>query len=197
MYPDLKDYTELFVEIYTELGFKVDLIPTPSLRGLILLNDGVVDADVLRLDVIAQEYINVIVVKPELKRVSLSLICIKGVPCNRGVFADKNISILTNDRMLALIKHGEFKSIQIGNESFSRVINMLKAKRYYYAIYVVDEAIKKHFEKYFQIIELKKLSINHVIHKKHIDLLPQIQEKLRSKLPKLNLKRLENTANLG
>ena len=74
---------------------------------------------------------------------------------------------------------------------------MLKAKRYYYAIYVVDEAIKKHFEKYFQIIELKKLSINHVIHKKHIDLLPQIQEKLRSKLPKLNLKRLENTANLG
>jgi hypothetical protein len=29
VYPDLEDYTELFVNIYTELGFKVELIPTP------------------------------------------------------------------------------------------------------------------------------------------------------------------------
>jgi hypothetical protein len=62
VYPDLEDYTEFFIDIYTELGFKVGLIPTPSLRGLILLDDGVVDADVLRLNVVAEEYSNVIVV---------------------------------------------------------------------------------------------------------------------------------------
>jgi hypothetical protein len=189
-YPELDDYCELFVEIYTELGFKVELISTPSLRGLILLNEGVVDSDVLRLDVIAKKYPNVIVVKPELKRVSLSLICVKGVPCHRDVLADENISVLANERMLALIDDGEFKSIHVDNELFSSVVSMLRADRYYYAVYVIDEVIKKHFDQDFQIIELKKLSINHIIHKKNIRLLPQIQEKIRAKLPEFNRKRL-------
>jgi hypothetical protein len=191
VYPYLDDYSELFVEIYTELGFKVELIPTPSLRGLILLNDGIVDSDVVRLNVIANTYPNVIVVTPELKRVSLSLICAKGVPCYRGVLADTNISILANERMLALLDDGEFKSIHVNNELFSSVLNMLKAERYYYAIYVIDEVIKNHFTENFQIIELKKISINHVIHKKHIGLLPQIQEKIRAKLPEFNRQRLK------
>jgi hypothetical protein len=34
VYPDTDDYSELFVEIYTELGFKVELIPTPSFTGI-------------------------------------------------------------------------------------------------------------------------------------------------------------------
>jgi hypothetical protein len=193
VYPDLDDYSELFVEIYTELGFKVELIPTPSLRGLILLNDGVVDSDVVRLNVIAKTYPNVIVVTPELKRVSLSLICAKGVPCYRGVLADTSISILANERMLALLDVGEFKSIHVDNELFSSVLSMLKADRYHYAIYVIDEVIKDNFAENFQIIELKKISINHVIHKKHIGLLPQIQEKIRAKLPEFNRRRLKNT----
>ena len=191
IYPDLEDYTELFVEIYTELGFKVELIPNPSLRGLILLNDGIVDSDVLRLNVVAKEFSNVIVVQPRLKYVSLSLICVKGMPCSRSILEDKSISIMANSRMLGLLEPGEFKSIQIDNELFSSVISMLNADRYFYAIYVVDEAIKKHFEKDFQIVEIKKVSLNHVIHKRHIGLLPQIQEKLRVKLPELERKRLQ------
>lgn len=192
VYPDLEDYTALFVNIYTELGFKVELIPTPSLRGLILLNDGAVDADVLRLNIIAEEYPNVIVLYPELKQVSLSLICAKGIPCNSDILMNKNISVLANSRMLELLDPGEFESIQIDNELFSSVINMLKVGRYFYAIYVVDEVIKKHFEQDFQIIDIKKISISHVIHKKHIDLLPQIREKIRTKLPKFNRERLKN-----
>jgi hypothetical protein len=195
VYPGLDDYTALFVDIYTELGFKVELIPTPSLRGLILLNDGVVDADVLRLNPIVEEYPNLIVVQPKLKRVSLSLICTRGIPCNRGVLADKNVSILANSRMLELLDPGEFKSTQVDNELFSSVINMLKADRYFYAIYVVDEVIKKHFDQDFQIVEIKKISISHVIHKKHFGLLPQIQEKIRTKLPEFDRKRLEKNNN--
>jgi hypothetical protein len=192
VYPDIEDYSDLFVEIYSELGFKVEIIPTPSLRELILLNDGVVDSDVVRLGEIAKKYPNVIVVKPELKLVSLSLICAKGVPCNRSVLADKRVSILANDRMVGLIGKGEFKSIHVDNELFSSVVSMLKADRYYYAVYVIDEVMKKKFDEDFQTIELKKLSINHVIHKKHIGLLPQIQEKIRAKLPEFNRKRLAN-----
>ena len=193
VYPDTDDYSKLFIEIYTELGFQVELIPTPSLRGLILLNNDVVDADVLRLSLIATTYPNVIVVQPELQSASLSLICSKGVPCNQSILTNEKISILANSRMLALIDHGEFKSVHVENELFSSVLNMLKADRYNYAIYVIDDVIEKHFDQDFQIIELKKVSINHVIHKKHIGLLPQIQEKIRSKLPELVRRRLKKS----
>jgi hypothetical protein len=132
------------------------------------------------------------VLYPELKRVSLSLICAKGIPCNSDVLMNKNISVLANSRMLELLDPGEFESIQIDNELFSSVINMLKVGRYFYAIYVVDEVIKKHFEQDFQIIDIKKISISHVIHKKHVNLLPQIQEKISNKLPKFNRERLKN-----
>lgn len=193
VYPGTDDYSELFVEIYTELGFKVELIPTPSLRGLILLNNDVVDADVLRLSLIAKTYPNVIVVQPELQSASLSLICSKGVPCNRSILTNEKISILANSRMLSLIEHGEFKSVHVENELFSSVLDMLKADRYNYAIYVIDDVIKKHFDQDLQIVDLKKISIHHIIHKKHIGLLPQIQEKIRSKLPELTRRRIENS----
>jgi hypothetical protein len=193
VYPDTDVYSALFVDIYTELGFKVELIPTPSIRGLILLNNDVVDADVLRLSPIAKTYPNVIVVQPELQSASLSLICSKGVPCNQSILTNKKISILANSRMLALIEHGEFKSVHVENELFSSVLDMLKANRYNYAIYVIDDVIEKHFDQDLQIVELKKIAINHVIHKKHIGLLPQIQEKIRSKLPELTRRRLENS----
>jgi hypothetical protein len=191
VYPSIDDYSKLFIEIYTELGFQVELIPTPSLRGLILLNNNVFDADVLRLNLIAKTYPNVIVVQPALQIASLSLICTKAVLCNRSILTNKKISILANSRMLALIKHGEFKSVHVENELFSSVLNMLKADRYNYAIYVIDDVIEKHFDQDFQIIELRKVYINHVIHKKHIDLLPQIQQKIRSKLPRIISNRLK------
>jgi hypothetical protein len=168
----------------------VELIPAPSLRGLILLNDGAVDADLVRLNSVAKTFPNVIVVQPELQRVSLSLICAKGVPCNRSVLTDKNISILANGRMFSLLDLGELKANQIDIELFSSVFSMIKAKRYLYAIYVVDELIKKQFDQDFQIIEIEQLSVNHIIHKKHVGLLPQIQEKIQAKLPEFNRKRL-------
>jgi hypothetical protein len=193
VYPDTDDYSKLFVEIYTELGFKVELIPTPSLRGLILLNNDVVDADVLRLSLIAKTYPNVIVVQPKLQSATLSLICSKGVSCDRSILRNEKISILANSRMLALLEDGEFKSVHVENELFSSVLEMLKAGRYNYAIYVIDDVIEKQFDQDLQVVELKKISINHVIHKKHIGLLPQIQEKIRSKLPELTRRRLENS----
>jgi hypothetical protein len=115
------------------------------------------------------------------------------VPCNQSILTNKKISILANSRMLALIEHGEFKSVHVENELFSSVLDMLKANRYNYAIYVIDDVIEKHFDQDLQIVELKKIAINHVIHKKHIGLLPQIQEKIRSKLPELTRRRLENS----
>jgi hypothetical protein len=193
VYPDTDDYSKLFVEIYTELGFKVELIPTPSIRGLILLNNNVVDADVLRLSLIAKTYPNVIVVQPKLQSATLSLICSKGVSCDRSILTNEKISILANSRMLALLEDGEFKSVHVENELFSGVLEMLKAGRYNYAIYVIDDVIEKQFDQELQVVELKKISINHVIHKKHIGLLPQIQEKIRSKLPELTRRRLESS----
>ena len=193
MYPELEDYTDLFVDIYTELGFNVSLIPAPSVRGLILLNDGVVDADAVRLNYVAKEYPNVIVVQPELNQVDLTLLCVKGVPCTREILADENISVMAIDSAISLLKPGEFKAHQANSGAISNVPKMLKAHRYLYALFALDEAMKKQFITDFQLVKLRSMSLNHVIHKKHLDLLPQIEKKLRDKLPEFRLARAKQT----
>lgn len=193
VYPEIEDYTDLFVDIYTELGFTVSIIPTPSVRGLILLNNGVVDADVVRLSYVAKKYPNVIIVKPELNRTDLTLLCVKSVPCTKDIIADENISIMAVDNTLSLLEPGEFKAHQVNNDAVSNVPEMLKAKRYLYALFVLDDKMKKHFAREFQLVKLKSMSVNHIIHKKHIALLPQIEDKIRTKLPEFRRTRAIKT----
>ena len=128
-YPYIEDYIELFVEIYNEMGFETTLIPTPSTRGLLLLDEGTVDADVLRLSYTAKNY------------------------------------------------------------SLPNIPDMLKANRYKYALFLLDDLMERQFKTDFQSVKIKSMAIYHVVHKKHIALIPQIEEKIRTKLPEFLRKR--------
>jgi hypothetical protein len=182
-YPNIEGYAKLFEEIYTELGFETTLIPTPSLRGLRLLDQGVVDADVVRLAIAAKNHPNIIVIQPELNRANLTLFCIKGVPCTKDILTNKNITILASDSALNLFSPGEFKAQQAYTYMDWRIPKMLKADRYKYAVFVIDDLMQKQFNADFQIVKIKSIAINHFINKKHRALVPQIEEKLRKKLP--------------
>jgi hypothetical protein len=52
--------------------------------------------------------------------------------------------------MIGLIGNEEFKSIHVDNELFSSVVSMLKADRYSYAVYVIDEVIKNILTRIFK-----------------------------------------------
>lgn len=182
-YPYIKGYTELFDEIYTELGFTVTLIATPSLRGLILVNQGSADADVARIGAIAKNYDNLIVVQPELTRGYLTLICARDVPCSKEILVDSRIPIMTANQVTDLLGSDEFKALKVNISSLLSVPELLKAKRYEYAILLLDHMMEKRFSNDFQLVKIKEMSVSHIINKKYQHLLPQIEDKLREKLP--------------
>ena len=188
-YPSIEDYAAMFDEIYTELGFKVTLIPTPSLRGLHLLNNGEVDADVLRISYEAKKRPNIIIVQPELGNTDLTLLCVKHIPCSRDTLGNKKITILASKRIISLLDEGEFTAQQANSEVFTTIPHMLKANRYQYALFLMDDLLNSKFSKDFQLVKIKSISINHLIHSKHLALLPKIQEKLRAKLPEFKRNR--------
>lgn len=189
VYLNVEDYNEFFIDIYTELGFEVVMIPTPSIRGLILLNDGKVDADVVRIGNQAKKYANVIIAQPELDYANITLLCVKNKPCTREILGNEEITILTSERIISFLDKGEFKAQQASSELFSTVPSMLKANRYDYALYLMDDLLSQQLTNDFQSVKIKSMAINHVIHKKHIALLGKIEEKIRAKLPEFKRKR--------
>lgn len=184
-YPYIEDYTDLFEDIYAELGFKTTLIPTPHLRGLILLNQGVVDADVFRLANTAKNYPNIIIVQPALTRANVTLFCRKDVPCNRDILTDKSITMLVSEPTIKLLGPEEFQARQSSHSSISNIPDMLKANRYAYALFLLDDLMVSQYENEFQLVSIKSVMVHHVIHKKHLALLPLIEEKIRAKLPEV------------
>jgi hypothetical protein len=80
-YPNVSEYVELIESIYTEIGFRVRLIPVPPSRGLILLNEGKVDADVVRLKASIMKLPNILIVNPAIQEAELSMICLKDTIC--------------------------------------------------------------------------------------------------------------------
>lgn len=183
IYPDLEDYLRLIENIYTELGFAVTLLPTPANRGLVLLNGGEVDADLLRVKNVASKYPNILLVEPPLNGAELILLCVLGVRCHGDVLLDKDADILMGEGVKEEFLPGEFLAKQISVPTISSVKSMLSANRISYAIYVIDMAMGKQIQKQFHYTVLKDLSIYHLINIKHAALLPLIEAKLREKLP--------------
>jgi hypothetical protein len=184
IYPQVEPYVDLIEEIYTELGFKVTMIPTPSTRGLVMLNEGRVDADVVRLKQTAKAYPQVILVEPALKNAKLVLLCIKDIICDQSALKDRKVVILSNDGVDPYITDLNISARIENPQGTVNILDMLKAKRANYGFFLMDG--KTDFTQDFQMWEIKEISVYHVIHKKHADLLPLIQQKLFEKLPAFN-----------
>lgn len=179
-------YTQLVRSIYEELGFEVKLIDTPAKRGLILLNEGSVDADVVRLKRVAETYPNLILVEPAIAKGYIVLICAKSVKCDENVLKDKNAKILTHQDLRGQFQDDELYAQMIINERLPNAFDMLLKKRWDYALYALDEYTLNKQASKFTFFKIKVVSGFHVIHKSKAYLLPLIQQKLEEKLPEFH-----------
>ncbi|KXI27473.1 hypothetical protein [Paraglaciecola hydrolytica] len=184
VYPQIERYIDLISDIYTELGYEVTIIPTPATRGLVLLNDGEVDADVVRVAKTVQNYPNALLVEPALKIGKLVLICVKDVLCERSVLQDKKAVILSTEGIQLFLTEPHISARIKNIQALTYSIDMLKAGRANYAILLIDGSID--FTQDFNLLTLQEMAIHHVMHKKHADLLPLVQQKLIEKLPAFN-----------
>lgn len=179
-------YARFVKGIYEELGFNVAIIQTPVKRGLILLNNEIVDADVIRLKGVAAKYENVKLVEPAIASGYLVLFCHKDKPCDLSILKQKNAFIQSDEGNLQLFEPGEIKAQIILNEITSNTLNMLEEARIFYALYSIDGRTLKKLSSKFNHVKVKDVSGYHVISNKHADLLPKIQQKLKQKLPEFN-----------
>jgi hypothetical protein len=176
-------YAQFMQSIYEELGFNVTIIHTPVKRGLMLLNDKEVEADVIRLKSIVANYENVLLVKPAIAQGYLVLLCQKSKPCDLNILQQKTVHIQSDEGNLNLFEPGELQAQIIINEMPTHTLHMLEEARIFYALYSIDSRTLEKLSSKFNYVKIKDVSGYHVVNKKHAHLLPKIQQKLRQKLP--------------
>lgn len=179
---DREEWAALIQTLYEELGFEVSIIRMPVKRGITQLSKGEVDSDVIRLSSTTAKYDNVILVKPALIHGYLVLLCNKKVPCNLEALKDKNLKIQTHEGLLNEFAPQKIKAKMIIKERTSSTLKMLEASRILYALETFDKQILDTLITRFNHVKIKEISGYHVIHKKHLGLLPKIENKLRQKL---------------
>lgn len=184
-----RQYAEFVKTIYEELGFDVTIIATPAKRGLMLLNDNLVDADVIRLKTVAAKYENLILVEPPFAKGSLVLLCHKDKPCNFKVLQQKTAYIQTDEGTLKQFEKGDVNAQIVVSEMSIITLKMLEEARIFYALHSFDNKQLEELASKFNYVKIKDVSGYHVINKKHANLLPQIQQKFREKLPAFNTSR--------
>jgi hypothetical protein len=178
-------YSRFIQSIYEDLGFNVTIIQTPVKRGLILLNDNKIDADVIRLKIAAKQYKNVVLVEPAIAEGLLVLLCNKQEPCDKDILQNKAVFIQSDEGNLNLFESEEIEANIILNEMPTLTLNMLEEERILYALYSMNNRMLEMLSSKFNYVILKDVSGYHVINKKHAHLLPALKQKIQQKLPKL------------
>ncbi|WP_462176536.1 hypothetical protein [Pseudoalteromonas gelatinilytica] len=81
--PRIAPFKAFIEQVYNDLNIKTQMQATPSRRGVLLLNAGIVDGDIVRSKSNLKKFENVIVVEPSLGIINLVLLCRKSLPCDR------------------------------------------------------------------------------------------------------------------
>ncbi len=183
-HPATPPFRRLIKQVYDDLGIDVRFYEVPALRGFIELNNGHVDADVVRIDTNAARYANILVVQPALYTAELVLICPIVHSCDKSALSDPNAITISNLGNMMVLDDLFINGSILNSEvyDFDDVRYLLNNGRVDYAIYGVTESLKKSIEREFKVTELSKVSLHHVIHKRHAPLLPEIQDTLESYL---------------
>ena len=180
---DIDPYVEFIRQAYTELGFTVVLVPTPALRGAILVDEGVFDADVVRIDFDLVDKPNIIKIKPALNTAYVALLCIKNVPCEADVLLKSNVAIASNSVAQSQFSETELQANIVNVNNAETLPALLLGQRISYALLIIDELAEQHMSEQLNIVRLKDRSVFHVINKKHVNLVPLIEAKIAEKLP--------------
>ncbi|WP_205655686.1 hypothetical protein, partial [Alcanivorax sp. 24] len=122
-------------DVYNDLNIKVQMQATPSRRGVLLLNAGIVDGDIVRSQSNMRKFENIIVVEPSLGVINLVLLCRKALPCDRDNLYNPNNRIMSSIGDIEILNEFDIKAEIIHNEDLSHTLTMLKKGRVDYALY--------------------------------------------------------------
>ncbi|WP_462157399.1 hypothetical protein [Pseudoalteromonas sp. GB56] len=180
--PGIDPFIKLIKKSYADIGIDVKLEPVPARRGLVLLNAGLTDLDVVRLGANMAQFGNVTVVEPNLASGEHVLLCDKGVPCELSVLSNTNASILTARGTLESLAQFDIQAKIIINEQLDRAPQLLKRRDVEYAIISIVKGESRHYREEFNVLTLRSFRLNHVINNKFDPLIPELHRAITANL---------------
>ena len=174
-------FMEVLEKSYNDIGINVKFEKLPLDRGLKMISEGMVDADVIRTDIRLKDVENVITVEL-LSRGDIVLLCRQEVPCNKEILNDPEAiigaQIITQDY---LRKHfGKFVNAIFINVSEHKKVEELLLKDHlkYTIISTVADVVPEQFANY-KHHRLFSIYGYHSVHKKHKALVPELAAAIR------------------
>lgn len=181
-------YKNIIAAAYDELGISVKFFPVGSKRGLTLLNEGLIDADVTRFGQVTQIYNNIIKVEPPiLSDASISLFCFGVEVCDIDAIDNELVATTLVFQENAAYRHGEqkrsFNTISV--ESIVQLQMLIENRRVRYAMLIHDDdIIQQYTSKGFKHDLMFTGPAYHLIHKKHEHLVERLSAALKRQLDK-------------
>lgn len=186
-HPAMPPFITFLKEVYAEHDIKLEAIPMPASRGIIELNRGLVQADIVRPKAFVQDFKNIIVLNPAIYDGEVVLLCSKQVTCSKRVLNDSNASILATQAVQSTIKNHTINAQLINYEDLIKTLNMLTSERIDYVIYGTTRKFKKELSKKYQVVDLQKVQLHHVLNKEYQHLVPLIESSIKKNLPHFNV----------
>lgn len=179
----------LINEIYLPLGIKPSIKYLPNLRGLNLLNKGLIDAEFSRYEKVALAYPNLIKVSEPMAAVEVGLFCLSKTRCH----LDMNTIYMRTKRTMAT------KNFCVRNDLLCREVKrdaqafelMLKVPQNIYiaeyltAVSALCNSSIKHI--YYRDFPFLSNATYHWIHTKHKELLDQLTDSIKKAKEKISL----------
>lgn len=185
-HPQIPPIREVIKQSYADIGIKVEFIELPIGRGLINLNKGITDADVVRPVENVNNHPNVRFVPPAITQSEIVLFCTLEVSCNLSVIENKDVTITTFKTINVNIQKLFSKTLKASLHNvtdFVDMINLLKRERIHYiAIPIVKGNVPVELQTGFNNVTLHEYETGHMIHYKHEHLIPKLSAALAKNL---------------
>jgi len=168
-------YKPIIEEAYKRIGITTVFIEVGGERGMRLLNDGIMDADVIRFESVTRPFTNVYPIYPQLATGRTSLYCSKDVSCTLDVLSDPNVSIAVRRRFKGRLKENNgMPNVYAQVETFEnieKIRQLLLNQRYHYVVLPSDDTVDPEFHALgIQSVVIEAHPAVHVIHERHTHL---------------------------
>lgn len=173
-------------QAYRKLGYAISFEVMPPGRGLIESSSGKVDGEIVRLDIIESRLNSLLRVPVPIAKVSVHLFCIADVTCDESVLdsADNFVGVIAGDSLSPiLLENKKVSTIPIKNAV--SLEKMLRGGRLTYILSLMVEG-----EQFLMLPDefgvserpLASFTAYHYLHRKHVDLIPDVAESLKMAL---------------
>lgn len=193
-HPQIEIYKHLVGQAYADIGIAVKFVEVTMERGLLALDEGLLDADVIRAVHAKHAYENIVIASEALTTAQTHLICQPNVVCDTSVFNNTRNDIYINLAAPYLLEDQVGVPVlanQVVYDKVDTLLSLMLDKRIVYVIYHSDESgLPPVVSQRLQSKKLAEYDTYHVIHTKNVELKAKLQKALSIRMRQMREARL-------